>query len=161
MRDINKLSNSSKIEKAWSVNHNMAHEPKSTEEATQRVIHILDARYKKADLQSVVDTNCPRVSRPDQNKLLDLLTKYEDLWWCTRWLEHRACFLWVKGWCQTTSWQSLPSPTHTHKETFTKELNRLCELGVLEWQPESEWASPSFIVPKKTKLCVFSVILEN
>ncbi len=79
MRDINKLSNSSKIEKAWSVNHNMVHEPKSTEEATQHVIHILDAKYKKADLQSVVDTNCPHISLPDQNKLLDLLTKYEDL----------------------------------------------------------------------------------
>ncbi len=50
MRDINKLLNSSKIEKAWAVNHNMVHEPKSTEEATQRVIHILDAKYKKADL---------------------------------------------------------------------------------------------------------------
>ena len=57
MRDINKLSNSSKIEKAWSVNHNMFHEPKSTEEATQHAIHILDAKHKKADLQSVVDTN--------------------------------------------------------------------------------------------------------
>ena len=78
MRDINKLSNSSKIEKAWPVNHKMVHEPKSTKEATQRVIHILDAKYKKADLQSVVDTNCPHLSLPDQNKLLDLLTKYED-----------------------------------------------------------------------------------
>ena len=27
---------------------------------------------------------------------------------------------------------------HAHKETLKKELNRLCELGVLEWQPESE-----------------------
>ena len=30
-----------------------------------------------------------------------------------------------------------------------KELNRLCELGVLEFQPASGWASPSFIIPKK------------
>ncbi len=73
------LSNSSKIEKAWSVNHRMVHEPISTEEATQRAIHILDANYEKADLQSVVDTNCPRISLPDQNKLLDLFTKYQDL----------------------------------------------------------------------------------
>eukprot|EP00804_Cyclotella_cryptica_P020905 CCRYP_011488-RA/>CCRYP_011488-RA protein AED:0.42 eAED:0.64 QI:0/0/0/1/0/0/2/0/155 len=27
-----------------------------------------------------------------------------------------------------------------HKETIIKELNRLCELGVLEFQPASEWA---------------------
>ena len=30
-----------------------------------------------------------------------------------------------------------------------KELRQLCELGVLEWQPLSEWAAPSFIQPKK------------
>ena len=79
MRDINKLSNSSKIEKAWSVNHNIVREPKSTEEATQRAIHILDAKYEKADLQSVVDTNCPCLSLTDQNKLLDVLNRYGDL----------------------------------------------------------------------------------
>ncbi len=47
MRDINNLSTSSKIEKAWSINHNMVHEPRSTEDATQCAIHILDAKYKK------------------------------------------------------------------------------------------------------------------
>ncbi len=30
-----------------------------------------------------------------------------------------------------------------------KEIQRLCDLGVLEWQPSSEWAAPSFIQPKK------------
>eukprot|EP00804_Cyclotella_cryptica_P017164 CCRYP_003366-RA/>CCRYP_003366-RA protein AED:0.37 eAED:0.37 QI:0/0/0/1/0/0/2/0/106 len=35
-----------------------------------------------------------------------------------------------------------------HKETIIIELNRLCELGVLEFQPASEWASPTFIIPK-------------
>ena len=32
-----------------------------------------------------------------------------------------------------------------------KEVQRQCELGVLEWQPSSEWASPSFIIPKKNQ----------
>ena len=31
----------------------------------------------------------------------------------------------------------------------------LCELGVLKWQPESEWASPSFIVPKQNQTLRF------
>ncbi len=35
-----------------------------------------------------------------------------------------------------------------HKETLTKELNRLCELGVLRFQPVSEWVSLSFVIPK-------------
>jgi hypothetical protein len=32
-----------------------------------------------------------------------------------------------------------------------KPKNRLRGLGVLKWQPESEWALPSFIVPKKNQ----------
>ncbi len=30
-----------------------------------------------------------------------------------------------------------------------KEIKRLCDIGVLEWQPSSGWASPTFIIPKK------------
>ncbi len=37
----------------------------------------------------------------------------------------------------------------SRKETVIKELNRLCDLGVLEFQLTSEWTSPSFIIPKK------------
>jgi hypothetical protein len=155
MRDINNLSTSSKIEKAWSVNHNMAHEPKSTEEATQCAIHILDAKYEKADLQSVVDTNCPHLSLPDQNKLLELLTKYEDLFDGTLgdWNTEPVSFELKEG-AKPYHGRAYPVP-HAHKETLTKELTRLCELGVLEWQPESEWASPSFIVPKKDQTVRF------
>jgi hypothetical protein len=42
-----------------------------------------------------------------------------------------------------------------HKETIIKEVERLCQLGVLERQPASEWASPSFITPKKDKTICF------
>ena len=34
-------------------------------------------------------------------------------------------------------------------ETYKKELDHLVELGVLSVAEESEWALPSFIVPKK------------
>jgi hypothetical protein len=30
-----------------------------------------------------------------------------------------------------------------------KEIERLCNIGVLEWQPSSRWASLTFIIPKK------------
>jgi hypothetical protein len=30
-----------------------------------------------------------------------------------------------------------------HKEVLTREIERLCELGILERQQEFEWASPS------------------
>jgi hypothetical protein len=48
MRDIIKLSTRAKIERVWIANNNvMIHEPKSTLEATQRVVKILDAKYEK------------------------------------------------------------------------------------------------------------------
>jgi hypothetical protein len=36
-----------------------------------------------------------------------------------------------------------------HLKTFKKELDHLVRIGVLAAQQESEWASPSFIIPKK------------
>ncbi len=47
-------------------------EPSSTEQASQRVVHILDANYKKADLPAVVKT-CTHLSQNEQNKLLDIV----------------------------------------------------------------------------------------
>ena len=71
MRDITKLSTRAKIERALMVNNYvMIHEPKSTLEATQRVIKILDATYEKADLNVVVTKNCNHLSSSDQEKLL-------------------------------------------------------------------------------------------
>ncbi len=57
----------------------MIHEPESTLVATNCVVHILDANYKKADLQSVDRNNYKHLAVHEQNKLLDLLTEYEDL----------------------------------------------------------------------------------
>ncbi len=44
MRNINSLTKLN-MDKAWVVNNNMAHEPSSMQEATQQVVHILDAKY--------------------------------------------------------------------------------------------------------------------
>jgi hypothetical protein len=45
-------------------------------------------------------------------------------------------------------YHGMPYPVpHICKKTI-RELNRLCELGVMEFQPASEWVSPSFIIPK-------------
>ncbi len=36
-----------------------------------------------------------------------------------------------------------------HMDITKKEIQRLCNSGVLEWQADSEWALPTFIIPKK------------
>ena len=149
MRNIDNLSDITKIEKAWSVNNYLANEPQSTLDATKRVIRILDAKYEKADLQAVVEDNCVHLSLDDQNKLLDLLTEFEDLFdgtlgdWKTE-----PVSLELKEGAKPYHGRAYPVPK-VHKETLIKELNRLCDLGVLKHEGASEWAAPSFIVPKK------------
>jgi hypothetical protein len=54
-------------------------EPNSTQNATKWVTQILDAKYQKADLQSIFRDNCKHLSTNQQKKLLQLLKKYETL----------------------------------------------------------------------------------
>jgi hypothetical protein len=61
MRNINNLQGSS-ILQALRHNHSLAMEPQSTQDATKRATQILDAKYSKADLQSVVRVNCKHLS---------------------------------------------------------------------------------------------------
>jgi hypothetical protein len=54
-------------------NHSLAIEPQSTQDAIQCATRILDAKYSKADLKSVVRDNCKHLSANQQKKLLLLL----------------------------------------------------------------------------------------
>jgi hypothetical protein len=36
-----------------------------------------------------------------------------------------------------------------HEKTLQQEVERLCQLGVLRRVNHSEWAAPTFIIPKK------------
>jgi len=151
MRDINSLT-TSKMEKAWPVKNSMAHEPHSMKEATQWVVHILNAKYEKVDLQSVVSANCTHLSLQDQNKLLELFIEFEELFDGTlgHWNTELVSYEQKEG---AKPYHDRPFPVpRVHKDTIVKELNRLCDMGVLEFQPASEWASPSFIIPKKITL---------
>ncbi len=61
MANINNLAKF-KLAKAWAVYDSMSKEPTSTAEATDQLVHILDAKYEKADLQALVSTNCAHLS---------------------------------------------------------------------------------------------------
>ena len=72
MQNINYLQGSSTL-RALRLNHSLAMEPQSTHEATKHVTQILDAKYQKADLQSIVRDNCKHLNANQQKKLLQLL----------------------------------------------------------------------------------------
>jgi hypothetical protein len=69
MQNINYLQGSSTLH-VLKLNHSLAMEPHSTQDATKRVIWILDTKYKKADLQSIVRDYCKHLSANQQKKLL-------------------------------------------------------------------------------------------
>ncbi len=95
------------------------------------------------------------LSADQQKKLLQLLKKYELLFDSTLgdWKTKLVSFQFKEG-VSPYHGQVFPVPK-VHKHTIIKEVERLCKLGVLERQPASEWASPSFIIPKKDKTVCF------
>jgi hypothetical protein len=155
MRDSNKLQGSSMLRALWH-NHSLAMELQSTPDATKRATQILDAKYTKADLRLVVRDNCKHLKADQQQKkLLQLLTNYELLFDGTLgdWKTKPVSFQLKEG-ASLYHGQAFPVPK-IHKDTLIKEVDRLVKLGVLEQQPASEWASPSFIMPKKNRTVCF------
>jgi hypothetical protein len=151
---INYLQGSSTI-RALRLNHSLAMEPQSTRDATKHVTRILDANYKRADLQSIVKDKCKHLTANQQTKILQLLTKYESLFDGTLgdWKTKPVSFQ-LKEVVSPYHGRAFPVPK-VYKETIKKEVERLCQLGVLERQPASEWALPSFIIPKKDQTVRF------
>ena len=145
----------SSMRKALALHNSLARsqEPKSTEEAT--LVQILDANYKKADLQAVVMDNCSHLSSKDKDKLLELLKELESLFDGTlgAWKTMPVTFQLKEG-VKPYDSRAFPIPV-VNKEMITKKIKCLCRLGVLKWQPSSEWAVPSFIQPKKNKTVHF------
>jgi hypothetical protein len=78
MRNTKNLTNKSKAQEAWAIRNALAHEPNSTEQSTQRAVKILDANYKKADLQTVV-TDCTQLNSVEKDELLEFLKIFEPL----------------------------------------------------------------------------------
>jgi hypothetical protein len=112
-------------------------------------VEILDAKYDKADLPSIVKNNCTHLSSSHCNLLLALLLKFEELFdgRLGDWKLLPVSFELKEG---AKPYHGRPYPIQkVHKATLMKEIDCLIAIGVLKWQPSSKWASPSFIIPKK------------
>ena len=162
MRNIDNLQEKSKINRAWAVNNSMRiDEPERTADLTDTAVKILDAKYEKADLPAIVEKDCAHLSLHQRIKLLQLLKEYEDLFdgilgeWDTD-----PVSLELKPDAKPYYGKPYPIP-RSYRDTLKKEVQRLCDLGVIKWQPESEWASQSLFYQKKIRLFDFLVISER
>jgi len=126
-----------------------AMEPHSTAGATKRAVKILDAKYEAADLPSIVKEQCNHLNKNEQYKLLELLEEFAELFDGTLGeFNTEPVSLELKEGAKPYHGKAFPVP-YVHLETLRKEVQRLCDIGVLEQQPASEWGSPTFIIAKK------------
>ena len=123
-------------------------EPIAAQENLSRARKILDADYHKADLREVVSKQAS-LDSDEKEELLELLQEFEELFdgtlgdWDTEPVDFE-----LKEDAKPHSARYYPM-ARIHKETFKTEIKRLVKLKVLEEVRESEWGSPTFILPKK------------
>jgi hypothetical protein len=149
MRNITNLQLKPSVTRALRHNTCQAHEPVSTRDATKRVIEILDAKYDKANLPAIVRDNCSHLTPLQREKLLSLLLDFESLFDGTLGDWNRPpVSIELKEGAKPYHGRPYPIP-QIHKATLMKEINRLVDIGVMKRQSSSQWASPTFIIPKK------------
>jgi len=124
------------------------------EDAVDRVRRILDAKYEAADLQEVVN-GLQDLTTEQREALLTLLAKYESLFdgnlgeW-----KGQEVKLELKPDAKPYHARAFPVP-RCHANTLKLEVERLCKIGVLKKVNRSEWAAPTFLIPKKDKTVRF------
>ena len=123
-------------------------EPEAVQEMTSRLGKILDNNYHTANLQEVTKMQT-HLSDSERKKLLQLLLEFEDLFDGTlgKWNQPDYS-LKLKENIKPYHAKAFPIP-RIHLETLKTEVERLCEIGVLKRVNRSEWAAPTFIIPKK------------
>jgi len=118
------------------------------DEAVSCVKRIIDAKYKKADLKTVCQSQT-ELTVEQKGQLEALLCKYEPLF--DGQLGHR------QGQEVKLELKEGAKPHHSrayniprcHIQRLKAEVERLVKIGILKKVNRSEWAAPTFIIPKK------------
>ena len=123
-------------------------DPSGIEERVNRVKEILEAKYEPADLEQICSAQ-DQLQVEQQKKLLALLQKYSELFDGTlgTW-QGTEVDLQLKEGAVPYHAKAFPVPK-VHMDSLKMEVERLCKLGVLKRVNRSEWAAPTFIIPKK------------
>jgi hypothetical protein len=127
---------------------NFIQEPKSLQDATERMTSILEAKYKRVSPLEIAES-CEHLSTSERKKLVHLLEKHPDLFDGSlgKWngIEYD---IELKPDAKPSHARAYPVP-RIHEATLKVEVARLCKIGVLRKINRSEWAAPSFLIPKK------------
>ena len=123
-------------------------ESDALQKCEQRIKSILDAKYEPADLEKIV-SQCKHLNDNEQEKLLSLLNKFKSLFdgQLGHW-KAEDYDIELKPDAEPYHARPFPIPK-IHEGTLKMEVERLCEVGVLKKVNRSEWAAPTFIIPKK------------
>jgi transposase InsO family protein len=126
-----------------------ANEGTRTKASMSRVQHILDAQYHAADLNQVIG-EVKTLNNDEQKELLKLLQSYAHLFDGTLG-DFNTAPVSIELIPGAKPYHGRPYPVPViHRETVRKEIQRLCDAGVLEKCNHSEHAAPTFIIPKKS-----------
>jgi hypothetical protein len=113
------------------------------------MVEILDTKYEKAGIPAIVRDNYSRLSASEREKIFSMLLKFELLFNGTLngWNLPPVSSELEKG---MKPFHGRPYPVlHKHTAVLMKDIEWLWDIGVLEWQSSSQWASPTFFIPKK------------
>ena len=130
------------------------HDTPAMLDAAERMKKILDAKYEPADLDELVK-QCTHLNQSEKRKLYALLHKYKDLFDGTlgHWNDQEYD---IELKADAEPYHARPYPIPKAYETTLKlEVERLIQAGVLKKVNRSEWAAPTFIIPKKDKTVRF------
>ena len=115
------------------------------QQAPQR---ILESKYEKVDIEEVIDAQ-QHLDQEDKQSLRRVLQQHVKLFdgKVGRYPHKQMDLELIEG-AQPVHLKAYSVP-RIHYEVFRNELKRLCDIGVLTRVGSTEWAFPSFIIPKK------------
>jgi hypothetical protein len=120
----------------------------------QEVSEILAAHYEKVSINNVID-KCKHLNDDQCTDLTELLSSYTTLFsGKLGHYPHETVHIEIDKGATPVHKRHYPVP-RIHEQTFKDELERLIEIGVLEPCGRSEWAAPTFIIPKKDNTARF------
>jgi hypothetical protein len=131
----------------------IANEPQTLRYEYSRTTKILDAEYKPSSLDDVINT-CENLHVDEQHQFKTLLHKYQHLFDGTLGefnMEPISLQLMDPN-CKPIHAHAYTVPRSVEQQLLqSKEIVRLVDIGVLEEDYSSEWASmfPSFAIPEK------------